>query len=376
MSREYLPYFKPVVDEYAIAEVVRVLRSGWLSNGPKVKEFEVALSQYFEGRPVRVFNSGTSSLEVGLRLAGIRQGDEVITTPLTWVATANVILAVGATPVFADIDPKTRNLDMEKVGKAITPRTRAIIPVHLAGRPVDMNRLYQIAKDHNIRVIEDAAQAIGSTWEGKRIGSFGDIASFSFQATKNITTVDGGCLVLNDESEAVLAEKLRFQGMTRHSFDSMEVDVLGGKLNMTEIAATIGLCQLKDIGTITTRRRVLAQAYFDYLKPNFENRLGAALPLTDAANCNWHMFQIVLPDDVSRASFQERMHTLHQIGVGCHYPSIHLFKLYRDRGFREGMFPISERIGRQIATLPLFPSMLEADVERVAKAVISVLQQR
>ncbi|HEY8888420.1 MAG TPA: DegT/DnrJ/EryC1/StrS aminotransferase family protein, partial [Gallionella sp.] len=209
---QFLPFSKPTIDEATIASVADTLRSGWITSGPKVLEFEKQLSAYFGGRPVRTFNSGTCTMEIALRIAGIGAGDEVITTPISWVATASVILEVGATPVFADIDPVTRNIDLDKLEAAITPRTRAVIPVYLAGKPVDMDRLYVIAAKHKLRVIEDAAQAIGSSWKGKPIGSFGDFVSFSFQANKNITTSEGGCLVLNNEAEATLAEKYRLQG--------------------------------------------------------------------------------------------------------------------------------------------------------------------
>ncbi|CAF3446615.1 unnamed protein product [Fusarium graminearum] len=374
MRQVYLPFSKAEIDEDTIADVGHVLRSGWLTNGPKVEEFEKMLSDCFGGRQVRTFNSGTSSLEIGLRVAGIRPGDHVITTPISWVATANVILAIGATPVFADIDRKTRNIDLEQVEKAITQRTKAIIPVHLAGRPVDMDRLYDIAKKHNLRVVEDAAQAIGSTWKGKRIGSFGDIVSFSFQATKNITTGEGGCLVLNDEKEAALAEKLRFQGMVRSGYDGMEVDVLGGKHNMNEIAATIGLGQFGRLEEITAKRHALAQHYFTSFGPDFEQVYEVQLPLADTQNSNWHLFQLVLPNWIPRPVFQEDMKKLHQIGIGCHYPAIHIFKLYREQGFREGMFPVAEQVGRSIVTLPMFPSMAESDVERVVIAVRDVFE--
>jgi dTDP-4-amino-4,6-dideoxygalactose transaminase len=368
MNNDFLPFVRPYVDEEAIAAVGEVLRSGWITTGPKVQEFEKRLSEYFGGRPVRTFNSGTCTMEIALRIAGIGPGDEVITTPISWVATANVILEVGATPVFADIDPVTRNIDLDKVEAAITPRTRAIIPVYLTGLPVDMDRLYAIAARHKLRVVEDAAQALGSTWKGKRIGAFGDFVSFSFQANKNLTTSEGGCLVLNNDEEARLAEKYRLQGVTRTGFDGMEVDVLGGKYNMTDIAAVIGLNQLPQLESLTARRHALAGHYFKCFGADFERRTGVQLPVQDFENSNWHMFHIVLPEGVARARFMEKMKA-RNIGCGVHYPAIHLFQLYRARGFREGMFPLAERVGRQIVTLPLFPRMTEADVERVVAAV-------
>jgi dTDP-4-amino-4,6-dideoxygalactose transaminase len=368
----FLPFSKPTIDEATIASVADTLRSGWITSGPKVQEFEKQLSAYFGGRPVRTFNSGTCTMEIALRIAGIGAGDEVITTPISWVATANVILEVGATPVFADIDPVTRNIDLDKLEAAITKRTKAIIPVYLAGKPVDMDRLYAIAARHKLRVIEDAAQAIGSTWKGKPIGSFGDFVSFSFQANKNITTSEGGCLVLNNEAEATLAEKYRLQGVTRSGWDGIEVDVLGGKYNMTDIAAAIGLGQFSKLNDITTQRRKLARHYFATLGKDFEKQTGAQLPPAEFESTNWHLFQIVLPDRITRADFMARMKDKN-IGIGFHYAPIHLFKLYRALGFKEGMFPVAERVGKQIVSLPMFYAMNESDVERTCAAMREVL---
>ena len=374
MSETFLPFSRPTIDEATIAAVADVLRSGWITSGPKVQAFEAQLSEYFGGRPVRTFNSGTCTMEIALRIAGIGPGDEVITTPVSWVATSNVIIEVGATPVFADIDPVTHNIDLDKLEAAITPRTKAVIPVYLAGLPVDMDRLYAIAKKHGLRVVEDAAQALGSSWHGKPIGAFGDFVSFSFQANKNITTSEGGCLVLNDMEEAKLAEKYRLQGVTRSGFDGIEVDVLGGKFNMTDIAATIGLGQFVHLDAITAKRRALAKRYFASFGADFEKRTGAQLPVADFEHSNWHMFQLVLPERITRAAFMAKMMEKN-IGIGYHYAPIHLFKLYRERGFKEGMFPIAERVGRQIVTLPMFSAMTESDVERAVGAVESVLQQ-
>jgi dTDP-4-amino-4,6-dideoxygalactose transaminase len=371
----FLPFSRPTIDEDTIAAVGEVLRSGWITTGPKNQAFESLLSEYFGGRPVRTFNSGTCTMEIALRIAGVGPGDEVITTSISWVATANVIIEVGATPVFADIDPSTRNIDLDKVEAAITPRTKAIIPVYLSGLPVDMDRLYAIAKKHNLRVVEDAAQALGSQWQGKPIGSFGDFVSFSFQANKNITTGEGGCLVLNNLEEARLAEKYRLQGVTRSGVDGIDVDVLGGKYNMSDIMATIGLGQMKNLEKLTAHRAKLAQHYFDCFGPDFEAQTGAQLPVKAFGSSNWHLFQIILPDNGpgTRADFMTRLQKEHNVGTGYHYAPIHLFTMYRERGFKEGMFPVSEKIGRLTVTLPMFNAMTIADVERAVAAVKSVL---
>jgi dTDP-4-amino-4,6-dideoxygalactose transaminase len=371
----FLPFSRPTIDEDTIAAVGEVLRSGWITTGPKNQAFEALLSEYFGGRPVRTFNSGTCTMEIALRIAGVGPGDEVITTPVSWVATANVIIAVGATPVFADIDPVTRNIDLDKLEAAITPRTKAIIPVYLSGLPVDMDRLYAIANKHNLRVVEDAAQALGSRWNGKPIGSFGDFVSFSFQANKNITTGEGGCLVLNNQEEARLAEKYRLQGVTRSGVDGIDVDVLGGKYNMSDIMATIGLGQMKHLDKLTAHRAALAQHYFDCFGPDFEAQTGAQLPVKAFGTSNWHLFQIILPDNGpgTRAEFMTRLQKEHNVGTGYHYAPIHLFTMYRARGFKEGMFPVSEKIGRLTVTLPMFNAMTIADVERAVAAVKAVL---
>ena len=372
----FLPFTRPTIDDETIAGVVEVLRSGWITSGPKVKEFEAKLTEFFGGRPARAFNSGTCTMEIALRIAGIGPGHEVITTPLSWVATSNVILEVGARPVFVDIDPVTRNIDLSRIEAAITPATRAIIPVDLAGQPVDRDRLYAIAKKHNLRVIEDAAQAIGTTWAGKRIGSFGDFVSFSFHPNKNITTIEGGCLVLNNEAEAKLAEQYRLQGVVRSGTDGMEVEVVGGKFNLTDVAARVGLGQLPHLEEFNSQRRELARTYFELFGTPAARALGLRLPPADFTNSNWHMFQVVLPEEKLSIKRAEVMTQLQAAGIGnqVHYPAIHLFSIYRKLGWKPGDFPHAEYAGRNILTLPLFPGMTHADVTRVVETLISILQ--
>lgn len=365
---QFLPFTRPSIDEETIQGVAEVLRSGWITSGPRVLEFEAALSRLCGGRSVRAFSSGTAALEVALRLAGVGAGDEVITTPLSWVATANVVLAVGARPVFVDIDPVTRNLDLAGIEAAVGPRTRALLPVHFAGLPMDMDRLAAIALTHRLRVIEDAAQALGADWGGRAIGTFGDLVVFSFHANKNITTAEGGALVLPDPALAPQCEKLRLQGVARSGEDGMEVDILGGKSNLTDVAARIGLGQLPRLAEFTARRRALARRYFEH----WDRALDCELPREDLDASNWHMFQVVLPPTTTRAAFIAGMRT-EGIGIGVHYPAIHLFALYRALGYGEGQFPHAERIGARIVTLPLFPAMADSDVERVCAAARTVL---
>ena len=370
---DYLPFTRPSIDEETIAGVAEVLRSGWITSGPCVKQLEQELSQYFGGRPVRAMSSATGALEIALSLAGVQAGDEVITTPLSWVATANVVLRAGARPVFADVDAQTRNIDLARMEAAITSKTRALLPVDMAGLPVDRDRLYDIARRHKLRVIEDAAQSMGASWGGRRIGSFGDLVAISFHANKNITTVEGGCLVTSDAAETDLCTRLRLQGVVRLPDGGQEVEIAGGKHNLTDVAARVGLGQLQHLEAFTARRRALVRRYFE----RFDKDTGCELPLADYANCNWHMFQVLLPLAqlrIDRGGFIQAMHQ-RGIGVGVHYPAMHLFKLYRQLGYRPGDFPQAERIGSSTVTLPLFPAMADADVDRVCAAVAEILRE-
>jgi dTDP-4-amino-4,6-dideoxygalactose transaminase len=369
-SSEFLPFTRPCIDEATIAGVGEVLRSGWITTGPQVREFESELSAYFGGRPVRTFASGTGTMEIGLLLAGVGPGDEVITTALSWVATSNVIVRLGAKPVFVDIDPITRNIDIERIEAAITPQTRALLPVDIAGQPFDRDRLYAIAARHQLRVVEDSAQSMGARWKGRHIGAIGDLVSISFQANKNMTTAEGGCLVVNTAEEAKQCELWRLQGVERFPDGESDCTLAGIKHNMTDVAARIGLGQLRRLDEFNARRRALARLYFE----QFDRGLGCELPVADFENSNWHMFQVVLPPDVIRGEFILAMKE-RGIGIGVHYPAIPSLTLYRHMGFRPGDFPVAERVGRGIATLPLFPLMQDADVTRVCRTAAEVMGQ-
>ena len=380
-SPEFIPFTRPSFNQETIDAVAEVLRSGWVTSGPKLAEFESTLSNYFGGRPVRCFANGTATMKIALQVAGIGEGDEVITTPISWVATSNVILSVGAKPVFVDIDPVTRNIDLNKVAGAITSKTKAIMPVYLAGLPVDMDKLYSLAKQYQLRVIEDAAQAFGSQWQSKKIGSFGDLVSFSFQANKNLTTIEGGCLVLNNNDEAKLAEKFRLQGLTRQGMDGMDVDVLGGKDNLTDVNAVIGLQQLKQLPSYQARRTTLARRYFDAIRAELKSagleKLQLELPVENFTESNWHMFQVVLPLeqlDCDRAQIMTELKEL-GIGTGVHYPAITGFTLYQNLGYQSNSTPVAERIGKSILTLPLFPAMKDQDIGRISSGLTGILQK-
>ena len=381
MTQPFIPFTKPTIDEATISAVADVLRSGWITSGPKVLEFESALGEYFGGATVRCFANGTATMKIALQVAGIGPGDEVITSPISWVATSNVILAVGAKPIFVDIDPQTRNIDLKKVAQAINQHTKAIMPVYLAGLPIDIDALYALATQHGLRVIEDAAQALGSSWNGTRIGQRGkhDLVSFSFQANKNLTTIEGGCLVFNTgrfgADQVQLAEKLRLQGLVRSGPDGMEVDVLGGKDNLTDVNAVIGLHQLKQLNQFQQRRIELAKAYFLKIDQAGLVHKGLGLPVADFEQSNWHMFQVILPLARLQKSRGDLMLTLKErgIGTGVHYPIITGFDLYRKLGYSPESTPIASQIGASILTLPLFPTMSSHDIDRVVQALTQVL---
>lgn len=368
---DFLPFTRPTIDEETIQGVAEVLRSGWITSGPQVLALEEALSAYLGGRQVRTLTSATGALEVALQACGIGPGDEVVTPALSFTATPNVVMRIGARPVFVDVDLDTRNVSLDQVEKAITAKTRAIMPVHFAGLPVDMDRLYALAWKHKLRVIEDAAHAIGSAWHGRKIGSFGDLVSFSFHPNKNMTTIEGGALSLPGEAEVKAVELQRFHGIRKDPASDLDVVLPGGKYNLTDVAARVGLGQIKHLDAFNAKRRALAMHYFAHMQTDPP----LLLPARGDEGHSWHMFAPLLPLDklrISRQQFIQMMHGL-GIGVGIHYPAMHLFSFYRQLGYKEGDFPNTERIGRETVTLPLFPGMEFADVERVCQAVSDII---
>jgi dTDP-4-amino-4,6-dideoxygalactose transaminase len=371
--KSFLPFVKPSIDEQSIAAVAEVLRSGQLASGPKVLAFEAALAAYVGGnRHLRVMTSATAGLEMALEVAGIGDGDEVIVPAMSFAASANVIARLRAKPVFVDIDLYTRNIDVAQVEAAITPKTRALMPVHFAGLPVDMDGLYGIAAKHGLRVVEDAAHAIGARYKGKPIGSFGDLVVFSFHPNKNMTSIEGGAISTSDLKAAELFEQYRFHGIKRNALGEIDVMFSGTKSNLTDVAAQVGIDQLRRLDEFNARRLALAGRYFD----EFGNFAGAVLPARgDAGHC-WHMFQILIDfaaRGMTRAGFQKVM-AERGIGIGVHYPSIPSLAYYQRLGYRDADTPVAARVGRETVTLPLFPAMTDADVVRVVSEIKDVLK--
>jgi len=368
---DLLPFTRPSIGPEEQAAVAAVLASGWITSGPKAQAFEAALADYIGGG-VRVlaFNSGTSALEAALLAADLGPGDEVIVPALSFVATANVVLRVGARPRFADVGLVSRNLTADAVARAITPRTRAVIPVHFAGCPVELEPVYRLAEARALMVIEDAAQAIGTRYRDRPVGSSGNPVCFSFHPNKNITTVEGGAIAAADPQLAKRLERIRFHGIEKDAEGNVEVPEWGGKMNLPDVGAALGLSQLPKLDRFNAKRRELARHYLERLS----RQRGLVLP-QDVHGHSWHMFCVCIDFAALGTDRASLMAALRARGIqaGIHYPAMHLFGLYRRLGYGPGDFPTAERIGRETLTLPLFPGMERADVDRVCDALDALL---
>ena len=370
----YLKFAGPDLDEAAIAAVGDVMRSGQLTSGPWVKAFEQALSRFFGGRPVRVVTSATAAIEIALAIAGVGPGDEVITPTQTFFTAMNMIVRRGATPVFVDCHLVTRNLDIAAVEAAITPRTRAILPTYWPGSLPDLDALYALARRRGLRVVEDAALVMGSRWQGRNLGASGDISTFSFHPNKNMTSIEGGAIVVNDDAEASRVDALRFHGIRALADRTRDVAEPGGKFNLPDVNARIGVAQLARLPEFLARRRALVDRY----GARFPRDLGAVLPPTPAGDDghSWNMWSVLLPLDrltLDRRAFRDALDA-QGIGSGVSYEASHLTTLGRALGGRDGQFPVSERIARETLTLPLHTRMADADVDRVCEACDALLR--
>ena len=366
-----LPFTRPTLDEETIQGVAEVLRSGWLASGPKVAEFEAALSSYLGGRPVRTQTSATASMEISaFSPVALARATQVITPAMSFVATANVIVRTGARPVFVDVGLDSRNINLDQVEAAITPRTRAILPVHFGGLPVDMDRLYDIAKRNKLRVVEDAAHAIGSAWKGRRIGSFGDLVCFSFHPNKNITTIEGGAVSGGSPDEIKALELHRWHGQ-RKTPDGVDTLFAGGKANLSDVAARVGLGQLPHLEEFNSKRRQLVDALSACGTLEVPLRFGCRQRGDDGHS--WHIFAPLLPlerHEVRDLSFIEAMRERVILRSACITRAIHLFDGVSDFGYaREGSSPTPSGSATRRLRCRLFPAMEMSDVDRVVNAV-------
>lgn len=382
-EKPFLVFGKPAIGEEEIAEVEACLRSGWLGTGPQVAQFERDFAAWRGVQPSRVaaVNSCTAALHVSMVAAGIEPGGEVITTPLTFCATVNAILHAGLVPVLADVDPVTQNIDPDAIEAAITPRTRAILPVHFAGRPCAMDRIMAIARKHDLVVIEDCAHAVETEFHGQPAGTFGDFGCFSFYATKNVVTGEGGMILGRDEEHVARARILALHGMSKdawHRFGDQgykhyQVVECGFKYNMMDLQAALGLHQLARVEANWIRRRELWGRY-DQAFANLPMTLPAP-PDADTRH-GYHLYTVMIDAarcGIERDAFLDGMNAA-GIGTGVHYLSIPEHPYYQQRfGWRPEQWPHAMRLGRQTVSLPLSPAMSDPDADRVIQAVTHLL---
>ncbi len=384
MSDAFLPFALPDIDDDEINEVVATMRSGWLTTGPKTRQFEADFAQFLGDSSLQAIavNSATSGLHLALEAVGVTAGDEVITTTYTFTATAAVIRYLGAQPVLVDVDPVTLNIDPVKIEAAITPRTKAIIPVHIGGLSCDMGAILEIAKRRNLRVVEDAAHALPTSCEGKLIGTLdSDVTVYSFYATKTLACGEGGMVVTRDPAIAARVKTMRLHGFSRDAFDrytstrpAWHYDIVapGYKYNMTDIAASIGVHQLRKMGRFHAKRKAMAERYTEAL---------AGLPLTlpshgpEGESHAWHLYIVRLNDDapIGRDEFIQKM-AERKIGMSVHFIPLHLHPYWRDTYcLKPEQFPVAQKAFEAIASLPMYTKMTSDDQERVIRAVHEIL---
>lgn len=379
MRDKFLSFSLPLIGQEEIAEVVSALQSGWLTTGPRTRQFEADFRDRFQCPAALALNSCTAGLHLALKVLNIGPGDEVITTPMTFAASVNVIEHVGARPVLVDVEPDTLNIQPDAVAQAITPRTKAIIAVHYAGHPVELNALRSIASEFGLHLIEDAAHAVGASFHGQPIGSGENLTAFSFYATKNLTTGEGGMLTgspgLIDQ-----ARILSLHGMSREAWSryaaggkwAYDIIAPGCKYNMSDIQSALGLCQLRRFESMQIRRRQIVESY----NAAFAGHATFLTPTTREHVTNaYHLYVLRLRESeltISRDQFIEEM-TARNIGTSVHFIPIHRHSFYRDRyGLQVSDFPVAEAAFQQVVSLPLSPSMTEQDVADVIEAVLDI----
>jgi dTDP-4-amino-4,6-dideoxygalactose transaminase len=380
-ATEFLPFHRASIEMEEIDAVVDVLRSGWLTTGPRVREFETAFAKYVGAQHAVAVNSCTAALHLALAATGVGEGDEVILPTMTFAATGEVVLYFHAKPVLVDCSPGSHHLDPDQVERALTARTRAIVPVHFGGLPCDMDRILEIARSHNLKVIEDAAHALPSCYRGRMVGGLGDITCFSFYATKTITTGEGGMATTNDPEYAERMRALSLHGISRDAWKrytnqgSWRYEILepGFKYNLTDILAALGLAQLRKCDAMFARRNALADMYSRAI----EGIDAFEAPRRDQGHA-WHLYVIRVNTSVLRISRDQVIEELTKRGVGTsvHFIPLHLHSLYRDRlGYRAGQFPNAEKNFESSISLPIFPQMTDEDAERVVEALSDVARE-
>lgn len=382
----FLPFSRPTLSDAAIQEVVDCLKSGWITTGPRTQKFEEMLSAYLSSPHTLALTSGTACLHLAFLGLNLKSTDEVIVPAMTFVGTFNTVILGGGKPVLVDVDPETYNIDITKIESAITPNTKAIMPVHLTGLAADLDPIYELAKKYDLRIIEDAAQAIGTKYKNKLIGSFGDTQIFSFHPNKNMTTGEGGAISTRDEKLAKFIKTMRFHGIDRDAFNrftkegSQHYDVIapGFKYNMLDMQAALGIHQLPELDNFNLKRKKLAQRYYDILHTWPEWTLPPNPK--DCEGHSWHLYApLINPEvaDITRDEFINKMKHEHNIGIGLHYDAPYLYSFYKNKyHFSENQFPIARNIGERIMSLPLFPTMTEAEQDRVITAMKKIFGRK
>ena len=381
MRKDYLVFGAPYIGEEEILEVVATLRSGWIGTGPKTAQFEREFAQYVGVKHAVAVASCTAALHLSILALNLRPGDEVITTPLTFCATANAILHSHAVPVFADIDPKTLNIDPREVERKITRKTRAVLPVHLYGRPCDVDALIELCKKHRLKYIGDCAHAIETKWGDRRVGGYGDINCFSFYPTKNVVTIEGGMVTTDDEEVAATVKRLALHGMTKDAwkrfgddgYKHYQVVHPGYKYNMTDVQASMGLHQLRRVDALHSRREAVWMRYQEAFKTLPVERP----PDQDKGTLHaYHLYTLLIDRKkcgVDRDTFLNKLHKLN-IGAGVHYVAVHLQPYYMESfGMKRGMFPHAEFVSDRTVSLPLSARLTDQDVGDVIAAVREIL---
>ena len=374
-----LPYGRQWIDDDDISAVVDVLRSDWLTTGPKVSEFEEAFAEYVGAKYAVAVSSGTAALHASAFACGLREGDEVITTPLTFAASANCVLYQQGTPVFADVRPDTLNLDPEQVRKKITPRTKAIIPVDYTGQPADMDAINAIAADHGLMVIEDASHAPGAKYKERRVGTLADMTVFSLHPVKHLTTGEGGVVTTDDSRLAQQLRMFRNHGLSSDAKERQEKGVffyemveLGYNYRLTDIQCALGLSQLGKVDRWLDRRREIAAHYSDVLGPMPELQLPAVRPDCEPA---WHLFVVLLNLEELRVGRNEVFQALRaeNIGVNVHYVPVPWHPYYQNLGYQRGNWPVAEDAYERMLSLPMFPTIDDKDIDDVFEALKKVV---
>ncbi|RTQ94281.1 UDP-4-amino-4,6-dideoxy-N-acetyl-beta-L-altrosamine transaminase [Lysinibacillus telephonicus] len=371
----FLSYGRQTISEEDIEEVINTLRSPFLTQGPKITEFEQAIADYLGVKYAVAFCNGTAALHGACFAAGIGESDEVITTPITFAASANCVRYMGGTVVFADIHPETYNINPLEIEKKITSKTKAIIPVDFTGQPADMDAINEIAQKHNLIVIEDGAHSLGAEYKGRKVGTLADMTMFSFHPVKPITTAEGGIIVTDNDEFYHKLQLFRSHGIQKTPYSNEQGDwyyemiELGFNYRMTDLQAALGLSQLKKIDLFLERRKEIAEIYNNLFKNVPEIIIPKQLKDT---NSGWHLYMIQLDEKISRKEIFKKMRELN-IGVHVHYIPVYWHPYYQNLGYKKGLCPIAENYYKRALTLPIHPSLTNDDIEGIVSSMTSLI---